>query len=402
MKKKKILILCQYFYPEYVSSATLPTQMAEDLVERGMKIDVICGWPNEYSKERKVQKQVNYKGINIRRLKYSKFNNKSKIGRIFNFFSLFVMFILQMPKMLKYDHILVYSNPPILPLIPDVLHRVFKKDYSFVVYDIAPDNALKTGAINPGSIIDRLMKFINKRVYSSAENVIVLGTEMKNYLLQNKISGNPGNIHVIPNWYTESADDQVHNPEFRKLREQYDKILLYSGNMGQLQDMETIIDFLKLNKENNNILTILCGHGKKYQHVKQTIEGNNIPNVKIYEFLTGTDYTDVLKIADACFASLVEEGVGLGVPSKNYGYLANKKPLVLIMDKQSDIVKHVEEYNAGIQINNGAAIDIQNFIDHHSKEDLQNMGQNAYQLFKDKYTREHNTKKYYELLNGGH
>lgn len=44
------------------------------------------------------------------------------------------------------------------------------------------------------------------------------------------------------------------------------------------------------------------------------------------------------------------------------------------MDKQSDIVKHVEEYNAGIQINNGAAIDIQNFVDHHSKEDLQNWG----------------------------
>ena len=34
MKKKKLLILCQYFYPEYVSSATLPTQMAEDLVKR--------------------------------------------------------------------------------------------------------------------------------------------------------------------------------------------------------------------------------------------------------------------------------------------------------------------------------------------------------------------------------
>ena len=34
---------------------------------------------------------------------------------------------------------------------------------------------------------------------------------------------------------------------------------------------------------------------KKYQYVKQAIEANNIPNVKIYEFLTGTDYTDVLK-----------------------------------------------------------------------------------------------------------
>ena len=78
MKKKKLLILCQYFYPEYVSSATLPTQMAEDLVKKGMYVDVICGWPYEYSNEKQVEKNENYKGINIKRLRYSKFNNKSK------------------------------------------------------------------------------------------------------------------------------------------------------------------------------------------------------------------------------------------------------------------------------------------------------------------------------------
>ena len=66
----------------------------------------------------------------------------------------------------------------------------------------------------------------------------------------------------------------------------------------------------------------------------------------MFEFLTGTDYADVLKIADVCIASLIKEGVGLSVPSKNYGYLAAKKPLVLIMDKQSDIVQHVEQYDA--------------------------------------------------------
>jgi hypothetical protein len=32
-----------------------------------------------------------------------------------------------------------------------------------------------------------------------------------------------------------------------------------------------------------------------------------------------------------------------------------KKPLVLIIDKQSDIVQHVEQYDAGIQIDNGDA-----------------------------------------------
>lgn len=86
----------------------------------------------------------------------------------------------------------------------------------------------------------------------------------------------------------------------------------------------------------------------------------------MFEFLTGTDYADVLKIADVCIASLIKEGVGLSVPSKNYGYLAAKKPLVLIMDKQSDIVQHVEQYDAGIQIDNGDEHAIYNFINTHS------------------------------------
>lgn len=200
MSEKKILILCQYFYPEYVSSATLPTQLAEDLIANHINVDVMCGWPYEYSNHKQVSKTEMHRGIRIRRLKYSRFNNKSKVGRIINFFSLFSKFVINIPKMLKYDQILVYSNPPILPLIPDVLHRLLKKKYSFVVYDIAPDNAIKTGATRPGSMIDKLMRYINRHVYKNAENVIVLGTEMKNYLLNHQISKNADNIHVIPNW----------------------------------------------------------------------------------------------------------------------------------------------------------------------------------------------------------
>lgn len=74
------------------------------------------------------------------------------------------------------------------------------------------------------------------------------------------------------------------------------KFLLYSGNMGQLQDMETLISFLKLNKDQPQTLTILCGHGKKFADVKTAIEDHRIENVKMFEFLTGTDYADVLKL----------------------------------------------------------------------------------------------------------
>ena len=54
--------------------------------------------------------------------------------------------------------------------------------------------------------------------------------------------------------------------------------------MGQLQDMETLISFLKLNKDQSQTLTILCGHGKKFADVKTAIEDHRIENVKMFEF----------------------------------------------------------------------------------------------------------------------
>ncbi|MBI5975584.1 glycosyltransferase family 4 protein [Staphylococcus canis] len=400
MKPKKILILCQYFYPEYVSSATLPTQMAEDLVDKGLDIDVMCGWPYEYTQAHEVKAKETYRHISITRLKYSRLNNKSKIGRIVNFFSLFLMFVLKMPKMLKYDHILVYSNPPILPLIPDILYRVFKKRYTFVVYDIAPDNAIKTGATRRGSVIDKLMTYINKHVYQNASQVVVLGTEMKRYLIENGISQKPETIKVIPNWYDETQinHQRIQNPEFKALRDQYQKVILYSGNMGQLQDMDTILNMTKAIKDNPDILTIFCGHGKKFAQVEAFIQKHQLKHVKLYEFLTGTDYSDVLTMADVCIVSLVKEGIGLGVPSKNYGYLAAKKPLIAIMDKQTDIVSHITDYDAGIAVANGDYESIKAFIENNSVEALRTKGNHAYQLFKQFYTRDINTEKYYQLL----
>ena len=62
--------MCQYFYPEYVSSATLPTELAEDLIEKGLSVDILCGYPKEYYEGKEVPKRSNtkvliYLGLNI-------------------------------------------------------------------------------------------------------------------------------------------------------------------------------------------------------------------------------------------------------------------------------------------------------------------------------------------------
>lgn len=47
--KKDILFLCQFFYPEYNSSATLPFDTAKYLASHGFMVDGLVGYPKEYS-----------------------------------------------------------------------------------------------------------------------------------------------------------------------------------------------------------------------------------------------------------------------------------------------------------------------------------------------------------------
>ena len=47
-EKKDIVFLCQFFHPEYISSAQLPFDTAKALQKAGFSVDVVCGYPKEY------------------------------------------------------------------------------------------------------------------------------------------------------------------------------------------------------------------------------------------------------------------------------------------------------------------------------------------------------------------
>jgi hypothetical protein len=54
MKKEKrdILFNCQYFYPEYVTAASLAFDAAKALSKAGFTVDALCGYPKEYCNEK--------------------------------------------------------------------------------------------------------------------------------------------------------------------------------------------------------------------------------------------------------------------------------------------------------------------------------------------------------------
>lgn len=91
---------------------------------------------------------------------------------------------------------------------------------------------------------------------------------------------------------------------------------------------------------------------------------------------------------------------GLAVPSKTYSYMMSGKPIVAIMDKNSDTAIDIVKNNAGFSIEVGDTSVLLNtlniLIEDTDKRNI--MGKNAYKLFSDKFTKEKCTSQYIDLM----
>ena len=394
--KKDILFLCQFFYPEYVSSATLPYDTAVALKKAGFSVDALCGYPKEYATDQAVPRKETVNSIGIHRLKYLQLGRKGFLSRLINYFSFTFMVLLHLAKMAKYRAIVVYSNPPILPWVASWAKALFGTKLVFVTYDLYPEIGIRTGALREGNMICKLMDHINKCVYRRADAVVALSDEMRNFILQNReISAD--RVHVIPNWYEDKGalkEDKSGNSFGQETKGRF--VVSYFGNMGTAQDMQTICDAVQLLKDDPNVFFLFAGHGNKLDALRQALK--DVPNGRICDFLHGQDFQDALQISDCALVSLEKGVTGLAVPSKTYSYMMYGIPLVAIMD-ESDIVSDAEA-GAGCWVRNGESEKLAAMILElaANPEKMYVMRQTCRRLYLEKYTTEICTEKYVSLL----
>lgn len=404
-EKRDVLFLCQYFYPEYVSSATLPYDTAKALVKAGYTVSALCGYPKEYNKDGKVPMEEIHEGIKINRLKYIQLKRSNFVGRLINYFSFTFEVFLRFLSLKNYKSIIVYSNPPVLPLIAAWASKIFKTKMIFISYDIYPEMAHITKSISENGLISKMMQFINKRIYKNVNKVVALSNEMKEYLLQHREQLEDKQVEVIPNWYDAKPIGDVSesylNNKFIDLKPSKNLVVSYFGNMGICQDLDTILEAIRMLKNDNEIRFIFAGHGNKIDQLRKSIKEEHLDKVVVYNFLHGQDFQDALNISDVFLVSLSDGLTGLAVPSKTYSYMMAGKPVIAIMGIQSDISKDLIENKAGFALEVGEVDKLVNSIVKLKNDNKlrSEMGTNIRRVFKDKYTTEKATLKYVEMMN---
>lgn len=344
--KKDILFLCQFFYPEHNSSATLPFDTAQYLANHGFSVDALCGYPKEYSDGQAVQLREVKNGVGIQRLRYIQLGRVSTLGRLINYFSFTASALFHIGKLRKYKTVIVYSNPPILPLVPVLANFLFGTKIVFVAYDVYPEIAYASNSLRPCCFIDRAMKWLNHKLYKRVSRVVALTDEMKEFLLEHRPELTGDRIAVIPNWAHEKKAAEPTPEAYKRFGfEPGQFIVSYFGNMGTCQEMETLLGAMRQLKSNPKIQFLFVGHGNKKSHVEEVAKETE--NAKVFGFLTGEAFEQALAVSSCCVVSLEKGLKGMCAPSKYYSYLQAGKPILTIVEEETYLAREITEDENG-------------------------------------------------------
>lgn len=252
----------------------------------------------------------------------------------------------------------IVSNPPFLGLFGYICKRLRNQQYVVLVYDIHPDLLIKFGKLKQTGLIARLWHKMNKLVWENAEIVFTIGDGMAESLNRRFDVGKTslGEIIVVPNW----ADTNWMHPiakqenEFARNYKQVGKFtVLYSGNLGQTHDIETILEAAKRLRDNSSIHFMIIGHGAKKNIVEKVKLDENLENLTVLPFQPEELLPLSFATGDISVVTMARGSEGLMVPSKTYYAMAAGSALIGLCSPETEIADTIKKHNCGLVVRPG-------------------------------------------------
>jgi glycosyltransferase involved in cell wall biosynthesis len=287
-----------------------------------------------------------------------RYRRKNDVTRILSWTQYFVCALFRCWCRWKSALLFIVSNPPFVGIIAYLFKRLRGQRYVVLVYDIYPDILVRFGRLKESGLIARLWRRMNRLVWGNAEVVFTLGDRMAANLEKQFNVGktSAGKVFVIPNW----ADIDWIRPvvksknDFAKKYNQVGKLtVMYSGNLGQTHDIETILDAAKRLRENDAIGFMIIGEGHKKNLVEKAKFNDGLDNLTLLPFQPEYVLPTSLPTADIAVITLDKGSEGLMIPSKTYYAMAAGSALIGLCDNNSEVAHIIKRHNCGIVVSPG-------------------------------------------------
>jgi glycosyltransferase involved in cell wall biosynthesis len=348
VKPIRVLLLTQWFDPE---PSFKGLTFARELKRQGLDVQVVTGFPNYPGgklypgyKIKLIQNEV-IDGIKITRVPLYPSHNRSAIKRAINYISFsFSSFIYCLFFMRGVDVIYAY-HPPLTVGIAAVLIKILRRiPVVYDVQDLWPDTLSTTGMLKNDKILLAIGSLCMV-VYKLVERIVVLSPGFKKKLIERGVDEKK--IEVIYNWADEEKINNIDEFFSYKLKKDNNFCLLFAGNIGLAQALESVLEAAELIKiKGINAKIIFIGAGLELENIKRLAFTKQITNVEFIPPVPMHKIGQILKSADALLVHLKsDELFKITIPSKTQAYMASAKPILMAVE--GDAAHLVLQANCG-------------------------------------------------------
>ncbi|TWC20163.1 glycosyltransferase involved in cell wall biosynthesis [Pseudomonas sp. SJZ083] len=279
-------------------------------------------------------------GVQITRVPLYPSHGQSGVGRLLNYISFAASISLYGLFRAKKPDVVYAYHPPLTVGIAAALVRFFRRVP--VVYDIQdmwPDTLKATGMFSNEKLL-KIVSCVCNWVYRNVDQIVVLSPGFKRLLIERGVPSQK--IDVIYNWCSEdmvrATPDKLPTnfPVTSKFR------ILFAGNMGKAQSLDTVIDAAQLLQEQaSQVAFIFLGGGVETSRLEALAKGRNLDNVFFLPAVPMPDVGAYLAAADALLVHLKKDPLfTITIPSKTQAYMAAGKPILMAVDGDAaDLVR---------------------------------------------------------------
>lgn len=341
----RILVVCQRFYLENQKL----TDICEGFIERGMKVDVLCGQPSFLTGKKTVKKggYELYHGIRIFRVYESDPENRGSFAIFENMLSFRISSVAKLKELekIRYDKIFIYQVSPVTMCAAGLkLGERKNLDVTMMVTELWPHVAIDELDVRNGLFRLFLEKLAN-HYYLQADKLIVNSYNTKVYFKE-ELHIPAERVVYIPQTAEKIYENTTPDNDLLERFAGSFKVV-YTGEIGRKQRFYTVIMAARklVARGIRNVRFIIVGTGPALKELKAEVQAEQLTEYFVFEGeQSAQDLPRYLNMADVLLDTRRQnDAEDFYVPSKLASYMAAGRPLLLAMGGDAkEIIKEAD------------------------------------------------------------
>jgi glycosyltransferase involved in cell wall biosynthesis len=221
---------------------------------------------------------------------------------------------------------------------------------------------------------------------------------------------------VIANWQDGALVRPVaheENPLRRAWGLEGDFVVGYSGNLGRVHELATVLDAMALLQTRTvmagaaegagaRIRFLFIGGGAQQRVLRDEIAARHLRNAILKPYQPRNELSHSLSAADVHLVTLKPEFEGLIVPSKFYGIAAAGRPTLFVGDPDGEIARLIAAHDCGSTVPCGDAMALAALIEAlaHDRARRETMGRSARAMLEAHFDKSVAVAQWVETLRG--